>query len=110
MPRISKINDKVPVIFVGNKVDLRSSNAENELYNLMNHLFEDFKQVQLGIECSPKIFLNLNTVVAAAQRTVLYPIPPLYDSIEKCLKPDYEKALLRIFRICDKDGDGIMDD
>jgi GTPase SAR1 family protein len=43
MPRISKINDKVPVIFVGNKVDLRSSNSENELSNLMNHMFEYFK-------------------------------------------------------------------
>ena len=66
MPRISKINDKVPVIFVGNKVDLRTSNSENELTNLMNHTFEDFKQVQIGIECSPKEYLNLIDVVAAA--------------------------------------------
>ena len=40
----------------------------------------------------------------------MYPIAPLYDTIEKELKPNYKKALLRIFRICDKDGDGIMDD
>ena len=40
----------------------------------------------------------------------MYPIAPLYDSIEKTLMPDYERALLRIFRICDADGDGIMDD
>ena len=26
---------------------------------------------------------------------MLYPINPLYDSIEKKLKPDYQKALLR---------------
>jgi hypothetical protein len=49
-------------------------------------------------------------VIASAQRTVLYPIAPLYDSIEKQLKPDYQKALLRIFRICDKDGKGYLDD
>lgn len=30
--------------------------------------------------------------------------------MENQLKPDYQRALLRIFRICDKDGDGIMDD
>lgn len=40
----------------------------------------------------------------------MYPIAPLYDSIEKQLKPDYQKALLRIFRICDKDGKGYLDD
>lgn len=43
MPRIIKINDKVPVIFVGNKVDLRSTKADdNELSNLLNHHFEQF--------------------------------------------------------------------
>ena len=83
MPRISKINDKVPVIFVGNKVDLRSSNADNDLTNLLNHHFEQFKQVQMGIECSAKVYINLIDVIASAQRTVLYPIAPLYDSIEK---------------------------
>jgi len=45
MPRISKINNEVPVIFVGNKVDLRSSNADNDLSNLLNNHFEQFKQV-----------------------------------------------------------------
>ena len=111
MPRIIKIDDKVPVIFVGNKVDLRSSKADdNEHSNLLNHHFEQFQQVQMGIECSAKVYINLIDVVAAAQKTVLFPLTPLYDSIERQLKPDYVKALLRIFRICDKDGDGIMDD
>ena len=110
MLRISKINEKVPVIFVGNKCDLRSSNADNELSNLLNHHYEQFKQVQMGLECSAKISFNLIDIITSAQRTVLYPIAPLYDTIEKSLKPDYQKALLRIFRICDTDGDGIMDD
>jgi Ras family protein T1 len=110
MIRIQKINDKVPVIFVGNKVDLRTSNADNEMRNLLNHHFLDFNQVQMGIECSPKVYLNLIDVIVAAQRVVLYPIAPLYDSMKKQLKPEYERALRRIFRICDKDGDGIMDD
>jgi Ras family protein T1 len=37
-------------------------------------------------------------------------VSPLFDSIEKKLKPDFEKALLRIFRICDKDYDGFLND
>lgn len=83
MPRIAKINDKVPVIFVGNKIDQRTSNADHELKNLLNNHFEQFKQVQMGIECSAKKYLNLVDVIASAQRTVLYPIAPLYDSIDK---------------------------
>jgi len=65
MPRISKINEKVPVIFVGNKVDLRLK-GENELTNLLNHTFEKFKQVQMGIECSAKAYINLIDVIASA--------------------------------------------
>jgi Ras family protein T1 len=110
MARIHKLNDKVPVIFVGNKVDLRSSSADTEMTNILNHYFLDYNQLQMGIECSPKVYLNLIDVIVSAQRTVLYPIAPLYDSINKQLKPDYQRALLRIFRICDTDGDGIMDD
>jgi hypothetical protein len=41
----------------------------------------------MGIECSAKVYINLIDVIASAQRTVLYPIAPLYDSIEKQLKP-----------------------
>mmetsp|Transcript_1349 Transcript_1349/g.1756 ORF Transcript_1349/g.1756 Transcript_1349/m.1756 type:complete len:239 (+) Transcript_1349:459-1175(+) len=110
MPRIQKINDKVPVIFVGNKIDLRTTSAEHELTSLLNHHFEEFKQVQMGIECSAKAFIGLIDVIAAAQSSVLYPLTPLYDSIEKQLKPDYVKALLRIFRMRDSNSDGIMDD
>lgn len=110
MPRISKVNDKVPVIFVGNKIDLRSSKPANDLTNLLNNHFLQSNQVQAGIECSAKVFLNLIDVIVTAQLTVLYPIAPLYDSVEKKIKPEFERALLRIFRICDKDGDGYMDD
>ena len=66
MPRIHKINDKVPVIFVGNKTDLRSSAANHDLTNLLNHHFDEFKQVQMGIECSAKVFMGLVDIIAAA--------------------------------------------
>ncbi|MFM7854997.1 MAG: hypothetical protein ACKO96_24495 [Flammeovirgaceae bacterium] len=35
---------------------------------------------------------------------------PLHDSLTKKIKIEFEKALLRIFRICDKDGDGFLSD
>ena len=66
--------------------------------------------MEMGIECSAKRYMNLIDIVFCAQRAVLYPISPLIDSIEKKLKPEYERALLRIFRICDKNFDGYLDD
>lgn len=64
----------------------------------------------MGIECSAKSYMNLIDIVYCAQRAVLFPISPLFDSIEQKLKPEYERALLRIFRICDKNCDGYLDD
>lgn len=64
----------------------------------------------MGVECSAKGYMNLIDVVYCAQRAVLYPVSPLFDSINKLLKPEYERALLRIFRICDKDQDGYLND
>ena len=54
--------------------------------------------------------MNLIDVVYCAQRSVLFPIAPLFDSIKKELKSEYERALLRIFRLSDKDKDGALND
>jgi len=101
---------KIPIILVGNKLDQRSNLSEGNLEGLLTSIFMDYKQVEMGIECSAKGYLNIIDVVYCAQRAVLFPISPLFDSIEKKLKPDYERALQRIFRICDKNHDGYLDD
>ena len=54
--------------------------------------------------------MNLIDVVYCAQRAVLFPIAPLFESVGKRLKEGYERALLRVFRICDKDQDGFLND
>jgi hypothetical protein len=64
----------------------------------------------MGIECSAKGYIGLIDIISCAQKAVLFPIAPLHDSISKTLKPAFERALTRIFRICDKDRDGIWDD
>ena len=46
----------------------------------------------------------------AAQRAVLYPLAPLYDLNSKELTPKFKKAIMRIFRILDKDLDGKLTD
>lgn len=45
-----------------------------------------------------------------AQRSVLYPTAPLYDSRSHELKPACVRALRRIFKICDVDKDGLLSD
>ena len=45
-----------------------------------------------------------------AQKAVLYPTAPLYDSREHLLKPACIRALRRIFALCDKDKDGFLND
>lgn len=64
----------------------------------------------MGIECSAKGYMNLLDVIFCAQRAVLYPIAPLFDAVKRQIKPEYERALLRIFRVCDKDMDGLLND
>ena len=49
-------------------------------------------------------------MIVYAQRAVLHPIAPLFDPATKTLQPACERALKRVFRICDTDGDGILSD
>ena len=67
LPRIAKINDKVPVIMCGNKMDLRSTTAEGDLESILTpNLFMQFKQVEMGIECSAKGYIGLIDIIACA--------------------------------------------
>ncbi|GFH29584.1 uncharacterized protein HaLaN_28269, partial [Haematococcus lacustris] len=45
-----------------------------------------------------------------ALKSVLYPLQPLYDRLEKRLRPLCVRALKRVFVMCDKDGDGALCD
>ena len=110
LSRIKELNEKVPVILCGNKMDLRSSNSEGELESLLTPLFMDFRQTEMGIECSAKGYIGLSDLISCAQNAVLYPVAPLFDSATKTITPDYKKALMRIFRILDIDNDGHLND
>lgn len=83
-------------------MDLRSSNSEEQLESNLTSFYMEFKQVEMGIECSAKGYIGLIDILACAQKAVLFPIAPLHDSLSKSLKPCFERALLRIFRILDK--------
>lgn len=100
-----------PVVLVGNKIDLRSGDVTNAaLEEELAPVMSEFKEVETCVECSAKIPLNVSEVFYFAQKAVLYPTAPLYDSREHALKPACVDALRRIFRLCDSDKDGLLSD
>lgn len=84
------------------------------------------QEVETCVECSAKMPLNVSEVFYFAQRAVLHPTAPLYDSrdhvgalvwIRRCvltaynqvLKKECVAALRRIFKLCDTNKDSILD-
>ncbi|PWN51168.1 mitochondrial Rho GTPase 1 [Violaceomyces palustris] len=111
LPYIRSLGVNVPVILVGNKIDLRSGDVTNAaLEDELAPVMAEFKEVETCVECSAKIPLNVSEVFYFAQKAVLYPTAPLYDSREHVLKPNCVDALKRIFRLCDSDKDGLLSD
>ncbi|KAN0064984.1 ERMES complex Ca(2+)-binding regulatory GTPase gem1 [Thecaphora frezii] len=111
LPYIRSLGVNVPVILVGNKIDLRSGDVTNAaLEDELAPVMAEFKEVETCVECSAKIPLNVSEVFYFAQKAVLYPTAPLYDSREHALKPACVEALRRIFRLCDSDKDGLLSD
>jgi len=72
-------------------------------------IMAEFKEVETCIECSAKIPLNVSEVFWFAQKAVLHPTAPLYDSKKQALKPACIEALSRIFKLCDTNKDGVLD-
>jgi len=110
LPFFRQLGVNVPVILVGNKIDLRSGQVTNEaLEDELAPIMGEFKEVESCVECSAKIPVNVSTVIYFAQKAVIYPTAPLYDSREHALKPLCANALRRIFKLCDTNKDGILD-
>lgn len=66
------------------------------------------QEVETVVECSALMPLNVSEVFYFAQKAVLHPTAPLYDSREHALKPKCLDALKRIFKISDVDKDGLL--
>ncbi|KAF5372263.1 hypothetical protein D9757_009626 [Collybiopsis confluens] len=110
LPHFRQLGVNVPVILVGNKIDLRGGEVTNEaLEDEIIPIMNEFKEVETCVECSAKMPLNVSEVFYFAQKAVLHPIAPLYDSRDHVLKPACVRALKRIFKLCDLNKDGILD-
>ncbi|KAJ3296229.1 ERMES complex Ca(2+)-binding regulatory GTPase gem1 [Borealophlyctis nickersoniae] len=111
LPYIRKLGRNVPVVLVGNKIDVRGKNIMNpSLEEQIMPIMNEFKEVETCVECSARQLLNVSEVFYFAQKAVLHPTAPLYDSREHTLKPACIDALRRIFKLCDLDKDGLLND
>ncbi|KAJ3865271.1 P-loop containing nucleoside triphosphate hydrolase protein [Lentinula novae-zelandiae] len=110
LPHFRQLGVNVPVILVGNKIDLRGGEVTNEaLEDEIIPIMNEFKEVETCVECSAKMPLNVSEVFYFAQKAVLHPTAPLYDSRDHMLKAACVRALKRIFKLCDLNKDGILD-
>ena len=111
---------ELPVIVAGNKMDLTatelsgSGSSNQELTSPSREqiiaLLQRFKFVRQCIKCSAKRLRNVDEVFSKSRQSVLYPISPLYDLSAGKLTPASTRAFTRIFRMFDKDQDGLLSD
>ncbi|VDK43175.1 unnamed protein product [Anisakis simplex] len=96
-----------PVILVGNKSDQAGSSKQMEkILPIMN----EFDEIETCVECSAKTIKNISEIFYYAQKAVLYPTHQLYVSEDRELTRKCKKALVRIFKLCDFDNDGLLND
>lgn len=113
LPRLRDLKADMPVIVVGNKLDLRSGDAhaiESELRSAAGPIMEIFRQVETLMDCSAKKMINVSELMLFATKAVLHPTAPLYDKGSHELKPACVRALTRVFALCDSNEDAVLDD
>lgn len=97
-----------PVVLVGNKSDL--AELEGSRMNDVLAIMDEYPEVETCIECSASDLKNISELFYYAQKAVLHPTAPIYSHDEQRITEKCEKGLIRIFKICDLDNDGFLND
>lgn len=71
---------------------------------------QDLPNVEVCLNCSARTMKMVADVFYFALKAVIYPLQPLYDRLERRLKPLCIRALKRVFIMCDADRDGVLSD
>jgi Ras family protein T1 len=108
LPKLRRLEVKVPVIVVGCKLDLRPEHQQMTLEQVMSPIMQQFREIETCIECSAIKHIQIPEVFYYAQKAVLHPTAPLFDQESQTLKPRCVRALKRIFILCDHDRDGAL--
>uniref|UniRef100_A0A8C9Q866 Miro domain-containing protein n=1 Tax=Spermophilus dauricus TaxID=99837 RepID=A0A8C9Q866_SPEDA len=75
VPGNHELLPRLPIILVGNKVDLRSGSTMEAVLPIMSQ----FPEIETCVECSAKHLKNISELFYYAQKAVLHPTAPLYD-------------------------------
>ncbi|XP_050238843.1 mitochondrial Rho GTPase 2 isoform X2 [Mercurialis annua] len=110
LEELRRLEVKAPVIVVGCKLDLRDEAEPVTLEEVMGPIMHQFREIETCIECSAVTLMQVPDVFFYAQKAVLNPTAPLFDHENQALKPRCERALKRIFHLCDHDMDGALND
>ncbi|KAK5163956.1 ERMES complex Ca(2+)-binding regulatory GTPase gem1 [Saxophila tyrrhenica] len=113
MPHFRSLGLNVPVVLCANKSDLTAANGASTAQIIaeeMMPVMSEFKEIDSCIRTSAREHHNINEVFFLCQKAVTHPIAPLYDSKEAALKPAAVDALKRVFYLCDRDQDGLLND
>lgn len=105
--------NKLRVLLCGTKTDLPPGNSkdlEDEVREL-NELFATFPMIVSSFKCSAKsLDSQVESVFYHAELAVNYPISPLYDIYQSTFTGQALVCFLRVFRIFDRDSDGVLND
>ncbi|CAN1271069.1 Mitochondrial Rho GTPase 2 [Linum perenne] len=110
LEELRRLEVKVPIIVVGCKLDLRDENLPISLEHVMRPIMQEYREIETCIECSSVTLMQVPDVFYYAQKAVLHPAAPLFDQESQSLQPRCQRALKRIFLICDRDMDGALND
>lgn len=77
LPRIREVcaDQQIPVVLVGNKIDLVEYSTIEGVYSIM----DAFPEVETCIECSARTLKNISEMFYYAQKAVLHPTSPIYS-------------------------------
>ena len=111
----STCGGSLPVVLVMNKIDTQHTHAaagvgagSPDHARDLRALMRAFEFVESYRVCSAKVVRNIEDVFYEAQKAVVYPMAPLLDGATSRLTPAFDAALMRVFRCCDRDRDGVL--
>ncbi|KAF1350052.1 mitochondrial Rho GTPase-like protein [Delphinella strobiligena] len=111
LPYFRSLGVNVPVVLCANKADLSANATTSQVVEEeMLPVMAEFKEIDSCIRTSAREHHNINEVFFLCQKAVTHPVAPIYDAKESNLKPAAVSALQRIFYLCDKDQDGLLND
>lgn len=110
MPMFRSLGVNLPIILCANKSDLIPVGTSIKSQNIDEFipLVNEFKEIEACIRCSAKLNYNVVELFYLCQRSITFPISPIFDLKERNLKPPAIAALKRCFFLCDKDQDGYL--